>query len=371
MQEEPGNAQLRMFKASSFLHHFTAMMGPYGLYQHATIREPLLSEGYCTDDNTRAVQMLTRLLPLVPAADKETVLGLLLRCWKFLIEAEIKSGQFYNFRDAQGQWLTHGQSDDMYARLIRALVEVLRSGDLSDLHPQAVAMLKPLLARAHSMQALRFWGECLIALAHVPTDTIAVDVVEKITEKGKKILAHFWQVNSSPKWQWFEDTMTYANALLPHGLLSAGSSHVDLEYGTMLHTSARFLIEATIQDDMFIPIGSNGWYPRGGQPSQDNQQAIEAGTMFDFLLAYFHDFPTQVPVEVIAAPYLWFSGYNTNRVVMADETKGACLDGLFLDGPNPNHGAESMLAYLWAEILLQDAPIHIKQYIQAKKELLG
>ncbi len=56
-----------------FLAHFGAMMGPQGLYQHATIRTPLLSEGYCTDDNARAIQMLVRLTPLVTPDQKPTV----------------------------------------------------------------------------------------------------------------------------------------------------------------------------------------------------------------------------------------------------------------------------------------------------------
>ena len=354
-------------QASSFLAHFTAMMGPFGLYQHATIREPLLREGYCVDDNARAVIVLSRLLPIVSSEDTAMAKDLLLRCWKFVCESEIEPGRYHNFRTSEGVWLQTDESEDMYARLIRMLAEVLRNDQVSELHSQAKNMLPPLLARASSMQAPRFWAECMIALADIPDDTGLSDHREPLLKQGREVLGRLWEANASPDWMWFEERMTYANALLPHGLMAFGTHAEDLELEDILHKSAEFLIQTTIQNGIFIPIGSNGWYPKGGTPSRDNQQAIEAGTMFDFLLAYHGAFPDRVDSNAVAAPYLWFFGHNTNSVVMADESTGACLDGLFLHGPNPNYGAESMLAYQYAELLFQNAPLPIRQYIEQTK----
>lgn len=354
-------------QASSFLSHFTVMMGPFGLYQHATIREPLLSEGYCTDDNARAVMVLGRLLSLVSPKDTSVVRGLLLRCWEFVCEAELESGRYHNFRTSEGAWLETDESEDMYARLIRMLVEVLRNDQVSDLHSQAKSMLRPLLARASSMQAPRFWAECVIALADLSDDTGLGGRKESLLQQGREVLVRVWEMNSSPDWMWFEERMTYANALLPHGLMAAGIYTGDSVSEDILHKSAEFLIQTTIRDGIFIPIGSNGWYPKGKTPSRDNQQAIEAGTMFDFLLAYHDAFPDRLNIDIVAAPYLWFFGHNAGGVVMADESTGACLDGLFLHGVNPNYGAESMLAYQYAELLLQHAPAPIRRYIAEAK----
>src|SRR5689334_10913410 len=47
--------------ARFLLRHFASLMGPHGLYQHATPEGPILSQGYCVDDNARAVSMLIRL----------------------------------------------------------------------------------------------------------------------------------------------------------------------------------------------------------------------------------------------------------------------------------------------------------------------
>jgi hypothetical protein len=164
--------------------------------------------------------------------------------------------------------------------------------------------------------------------------------------------------------------MTYANALFPHGLLGDLQKNNDVVLEEIMHKSARFLMQSTIRDGIFIPIGSNGWYPKGGRPSADNQQAIEAGVMLDFMIDYQRAYPDRVRLEDITAVYLWFFGKNTNDVIMADEKTGACLDGIFLNGPNLNNGAESMLAYLWSEIRLREASSDIQEYAQKQKALI-
>lgn len=345
-----------------FLFHFGVMMGPYGLYQHATIREPLLSEGYCTDDNARAIQMLVRLTPLINPDQKPTIQELFQRCWGFICQAQIRPGYFYNFRSAAGEWLPQGatESEDMYARVIRALTEVLQSSQYSQYHVKASEMLNPLLARASAMNAPRFWAEYLIATK----GTAESD------PKALETIMGLWKQNASEDWQWFEPNMTYANALFPHGLLCALHAKNDEHIEHMLHQSARFLIDATIRNGVFIPIGSNGWYAKGGTPSADNQQAIEAGVMLDFMIDYQRAYPDRVQIKDIAAVYLWFFGKNTNNIIMADEKTGACLDGIFLTGPNMNNGAESMLAYQWAEIRLREASREVQQFVAKQKSLI-
>ncbi len=47
----------------------------------------------------------------------------------------------------------------------------------------------------------------------------------------------------------------------------------------------------------------------------------------------------------------WFHGQNSLHQPLADAQYGACCDGLQASGMNRNQGAESTLAYLWAELL--------------------
>lgn len=338
------------------LNHFSKLMGPYGLYQHATKREPNLAEGYCVDDNARAVMVLLEYIQQFPLSALE-VEPLLASCFSFLEDARYGEGTYYNFRDAKGVWLTHDISEDMYARLARTYAYVLQHDTNSNRKEKASTLLLDLLPTLQTLTAPRAQAETCIAVTTLPEHFLREhpEFTALQTTHTKNLLS-LWNTQSSSDWPWFEPSMTYANAILPHSLLSSPSH----ETQECLHASAAFLIDTTIQDNTFMPIGSVGWYPKGGVASHDNQQAIEAGTMFDFLLAYQSQFPKKVSDEVVAAPYLWFFGNNTKSVLMANKEIGACLDGLFLTHTNPNYGAESMLAYLWAELLMQRAPESVR-----------
>ncbi|MDA1169380.1 MAG: hypothetical protein O3A36_03520 [bacterium] len=326
------------------LIHFEKLMGPYGLYQHATKREPNLAEGYCVDDNARAITVLLNYIQQFPAQSEQAIV-LLNACFTFIRDAHHAPGTYYNFRDASGTWLKHDVSEDMYARLARTYAYILSHDTNSDRKIIAQALLSDLLPRLESLTAPRALAETIIALAEYPE-------YERIATLHRNNLLALWETQSSSAWPWFQESMTYANALLPHSMLTNPALASD-KVRECLHTSAAFLIQTTIQNNIFIPIGNIGWYAKGGVAAQYDQQAIEAGTMYDFLLEYRAQFPEKVTVEQLQAPYNWFFGKNTKNVVMADTETGACLDGLNLDIPNQNYGAESMLAYLWAELLMR------------------
>ena len=345
------------------LKHFTRLMGPYGLYQHSDTYQPLLSEGYCTDDNARAVRLLVRLLPLLSGTQQAQAERLLVACWQFVRAAQVKPGVYVNFCDAKGRWQPKiPESEDMYARVARCLVEVIIHDKDTGRRKEAAQMLDDLVERVERFTAPRAWAEALIALSALAR-TGQPQYVSDLQKKGYQLLATLWQKNSSPSWSWFEPVMTYANALFPQALLSL-ASHSDLPgREKILEESASFLISSTVRNNIFIPIGSAGWYPKGDRPSSDNQQPIEAGLMFDFLLEYHKFFSDRVLPEVVAAPYLWFFGRNTGKVVMADANAGASYDGLFSHGINKHRGAESMLAYLWCEIRLIEADPKLRRLI--------
>lgn len=352
------------------LQYLKTMTGPYGLYQHATKRVPLLSEGYCTDDNARAVQTLVRLGEKMTIKDRSEVEMLLDRYWNFVWEAQEKPGILFNFRDVAGRWLPDGRSDDMYARVIRACTTVLSHDWNMKRRHQAEELLRQLFSKARTFTSLRGWAEVLVALAGLPTNSIAHDASNALAAQGAEFLMNAWEHNASWQWAWFEPVMTYGNALLPHGLLSLHALTNNKTALDILHKSADFLIATTVREGQFVPVGSRGWYPRGQAPAVDNQQPIEAGTMIDFLLEYYRVFSDRVSLATVLAPYLWFFGQNTNGIVMANSSLGACMDGLFLDGPNPNYGAESMLAYLWAEVRLAEAPTSVRDAAWAQRDKL-
>ncbi len=357
--------------AQANLGHFQTMMGSHGLYEHASVEIPNPAEGYCTDDNARAVTVLEQLVSLLTGQDKVLAQELLARCWKFIEEAEYKPGIFYNLRESDGSWIERDMaSEDMYARIVQAIAAVLVYDQDDTRRTSAENIFKNIHPRLAALTAPRAIAELLVAFQKFPAPVQEKFTLKSLAQNYLGQLKNLWEKSSAPDWPWFEDKMTYANAILPHGILAGMKITYDNSLEKILHAAADFLIKTTIPENIFIPIGSRGWYPRGGKPSHDNQQPIEAAATFDFLLDYHAAYPDRLSLGKVAAPYLWFFGANTQQVQIARPDIGAAHDGLFKEGVNPNFGAESMLAYLWSEIRLAEAPTELQEYIRREKQKL-
>jgi len=103
-------------------------------------------------------------------------------------------------------------------------------------------------------------------------------------------------------------------------------------------------------ENVFWPVGSNGWYPYEEGKAQYDQQPVEAVTMADAALAAFAMSGEEKFLATFQRAHQWFHGQNSLGQPLADVPRGACFDGLQPSGVNRNQGAESTLAYLWAEL---------------------
>ena len=337
------------------LLHVRRMLGQYGLYQHATLEDPNLAEGYCVDDNARAVLVLLRANSFLEESDTAFAADALALCWKFIVDAQREDGTMYNFRTSMGVWLTHDVSGDMYARVLRACVAVIVHDDDADRVQQARDCMNAILRQSEQLFIFpRAWAETLIALRDLSLYESLSQDMQDVATWCTASLVGVWHLYSSKEWPWFEDAMTYANAILPHGLLASLMMRPHEEVERILRMSALFLLSTTIGSDIFTPIGNSSWYHRDGVPSRYDQQPIEAGVMIDFvteLRAWDGDLVSE---KDIVLPYEWFFGKNTAGLVMADDERGTCYDGLHDGAVNKNCGAESLLAYLWAEVRMRE-----------------
>jgi hypothetical protein len=114
--------------------------------------------------------------------------------------------------------------------------------------------------------------------------------------------------------------------------------------------SFAFLDRQTTAEGVFWPVGNEGWYPRGEEKAPYDQQPVEAVTMAEAALAALRSawrrgIPGDLPPR-----HGWFHGRNSLKQPLVDVRSGACCDGLQASGVNRNQGAESTLAYLWAEM---------------------
>jgi hypothetical protein len=103
----------------------------------------------------------------------------------------------------------------------------------------------------------------------------------------------------------------------------------------------------------FVPIGSDGFYRRGGERARFDQQPIEAaGAVSASLLAYRITGDARWRSEAWSA-FNWFLGDNDLQLPLYDSVSGGCRDGLHPDRANENQGAESTLSFLMALLEMQ------------------
>lgn len=340
-------------------------MGPWGLYQHARLSVPRLEEGYCTDDNARAVQLLVELAAhhqLVSLS--ENVNNFLEPCWLFVQQAQTPSGAFRNFRASDGRWLDDQGGEDTQARVARCLSTVLSWDSHEERRRQAAAMLDQLLPHIQRFRYSRSLAESMIALVGLPPSARTRQTVAALQFAWQRLKSR-WHRHASDQWPWFEPQLTYANAILTHGWLAgtrALSVQPDRAAMNIISRSTRWLIRTTIQEGSFVPVGNKAWYYRHAVWSRYDQQPIEAHTMFDWLLAYNKQAAQPMSPAIIAAPYLWWYGFNCQQACLVSHQRGSGYDGLTAHGQNKNQGAESLLAYLRSELLFRQAPLNVRQY---------
>lgn len=154
---------------------------------------------------------------------------------------------------------------------------------------------------------------------------------------------------SSDEWPWFEDRLTYCNARLPQALIASGARMGNEE---MIASGLRALewlssIQQSKEGD-FTPVGSNGFFVRGGPRARFDQQPVEACAMVSACLEALRvSGDARWDVRAKRA-FNWYLGQNELDQLVYDPATGGCRDGIHPDRLNENQGAESTVSFLLA-----------------------
>ena len=328
------------------LDHLYHMTDSTGIFQHATLTEPNPAEGYCTDDNARAL-ILAVLLGQTEDAPKR-VRALAATYTAFLKYAfNSRTGRFHNFLGADRCWLDEQGSEDAHGRAIWALGTA--AGWPSPWSSQAVAeqlFLKSLPA-VSDFTSPRAWAFSLIGiheyLRHSGDDSPTKQLRKDLTNK----LVTIFDKVARPDWTWFEDGLTYDNAKMAHALIVSGRATAQTGVYERGIQALRWLVGVqTSTDGQLRPIGSNGFYHRNGVRADFDQQPIEAQSTISACLEAYRATGDLWWYEQAQRAFDWFLGWNDLGLELYAPETGGCRDGLHADRANENQGAESMLAFL-------------------------
>jgi glycosyltransferase involved in cell wall biosynthesis len=326
--------------------HLSLMTDSTGVFQHAVFGVPNFSEGYCTDDNARAFILAVLLEEL--GEEPERLRGMATTCGAFLHHAfDAQPKRFHNHMGFDRHWLDSQGSEDCQGRALWALGVGVGRSPLRNVQMMAGQLFAQALPAITEFTSPRAWAFGLIGiheyLGRLSGDSFVNQTRDKLTCRLMELLA----TNAKPDWCWFEDELSYDNAKLAQALILSGratGNAVVFEQG--LHT-LRWLNALQISEKgHFRPIGSNGFYHRGGTRANFDQQPIEAQAMVSACLEAYRATSDVWWYEQAQRAFDWFLGWNDLGLELYSPESGGCGDGLHVDRVNGNQGAESTLAFL-------------------------
>jgi hypothetical protein len=123
--------------------------------------------------------------------------------------------------------------------------------------------------------------------------------------------------------------------------------------------SLKWLVAEQHRDDkeIFVPIGSSGFFIEGNEKARFDQQPVEACATISACLEVYRMTEEGPWLDEARRVFRWFLGKNDLQVPLYDSSTGGCRDGLHPDRVNQNQGAESTLSFLMALLEMQAAKV--------------
>ncbi|MFM7034233.1 MAG: glycosyltransferase [Planctomycetia bacterium] len=328
--------------------HLWRLTDSTGIFQHATYELPNRAEGYCTDDNARALALMVVLedMGLGTARTAEAAATYA----AFVGHAfDPRTGRFRNFMGFDRRWLDDHGTDDCLGRSIIAIGTCIGRSRNLGLQRWAMRHFEPAVNAVVGSSSPRAWSLAIVGiqeyLRRMHGDRMAAaaraSLLARLVEQQHR--------NASPEWPWFEDIVAYENARPCQALICGGRWTGDDRALAMGLRMLEWLVGIQLSPaGRFSPVGCKGFFPRGGEAAAFDQQPIEAQAMIAACIEAFHATGDQRWRDRAWHAFDWFRGYNVLGTALCDPHTGGCRDGLQEDRANENQGAESTLAWLTA-----------------------
>jgi glycosyltransferase involved in cell wall biosynthesis len=340
--------------------HLLNMTDDTGMLQHAIFSVPNTREGYTTDDNARALIVSVLLDENPEYSDRRECPNLSHRYLSFLwLAFHADSGRFRNFLDYDRKWLENIGSDDSHGRALWSLGKVLGVSRNAGLRGAAGRLFEAAAPATLTFTSPRAWAYSILGmqayLDWFPGDRTIQGARNELANR----LFDIYERCHSETWKWFEKILSYSNARLSQALILAGwrsDNHRMIEAGM---DSLKWLVaeQHRCDENIFVPIGSNGFFIEGCEKARFDQQPVEACATVSACLEVYRLTEERQWLEEARKAFSWFLGKNDLQVPLYDAETGGCRDGLHPDRVNENQGAESTLSFLMALLEMQAAKV--------------
>ncbi len=315
--------------------HLLRLSDDTGVLEHARGALPRRNHGYCVDDVSRALLVISR-----EAAPPPEVARLGERCLAFLAHAQSADGRFHNRVGYDRRFEDEPGTGDWWGRALWGL------GTAASCHPTRWVRDEALVS---------FTVGCQVRSPHPRAMAVAALGAASVLgavpghDEARSLLADaaaaIGRPAPDPSWPWPDPRLTYGNATLPDALLAAGSALGDDQLRQDGLVLLQWLVDVEVPDRHLSLTAVGGWAQGEARPAFD-QQPIEASALADAAARAFDLTAEPRWLDVVGQAAGWFLGANDVGVALFDPDTGGGYDGLHAGGRNANQGAESTLAFL-------------------------
>jgi glycosyltransferase involved in cell wall biosynthesis len=334
------------------LTHINRLTDDTGIIQHAKFGIPNLKEGYCLDDNARALLMVLMTYHQIKDMRALELSPIYLSYIHYL---QNEDGTFRNFLSFSRKFMDEVGSEDSFGRTIWALGYLLGNAPNDAFYQTGKSLFFNASPNFEKLKSIRGIANTMIGISYYLKSNPSDDsMTERLRYLAKRLMKHYKE-NQTANWNWFEPLLAYDNGILPLSLLHSAEILNDDDITKTAIESMDFLTSQTLKDNYLSIIGNEKWYKKEGKRSVFAQQPIDAMAMVLMYHRAFYLTRNKEYLNKLYISFLWFLGENDLRMSLYDfETKGCC-DGFENYGVNRNQGAESSLAYLISHLTLLQA----------------
>ena len=349
------------------LSHIFRLTDNFGFIQFSRLSLPDISSGYTLDDNARALivtclcyEELGRAFKTAyPDKQKSELLKrteIYLRFIEFVLD---KEGVFHNYvksdRTIDFELNKNENLDDANGRAFWALAVAAASDSLPEsIRNKALSLIKKVMEKYSMFESPRS------VAFHIKGFSLLLKKMKEISGKDleKLVITHcdrlisLYRGVSSEDWQWFENYLTYSNAVLSEALLLGHKHTGNSDFLEMGIKTLDFLVGHTFVNGIYAPIGQDGWHHKTGERRYFDQQPEDVSAMV-YALATAHSITGKDSYKkLMHEAFNWFLGDNSLKQVVYDRATGGCYDGVGEGHINLNQGAESTTSYLLARLAI-------------------
>ncbi|MFA9389068.1 MAG: glycosyltransferase [Prolixibacteraceae bacterium] len=324
------------------ISHLKRLSDDTGLLQHARTSVPYYKAGYCLDDNSRAIVVCVKAWNRDP---KQEYLDLLDKYLAYLTYMQRRDGSFTNYMTYE-RTLLDTKSDDAYGRIIWALGYLIRFAPTNSYFHLAFDLFERAIPQYGKLSYARGYANCIFGLYHYikrfPDQERYLQLLQTLSDQ----LCEIYKRHKKENWNWFEDSLTYDNGLLPAALYRSYEISGEEKYLQIADESRIFLESKCFREEWLSLIGNRKWLRLDQDYDFFAQQPIDAMAMVILYQSAWEATRNKEYLDKLRLSFDWFFGKNDLDITLFDFESKGCNDGIEEANINRNQGAESNIAFL-------------------------